>query len=377
MPITILRPLKSLYIHIPFCKSKCYYCSFVSLTDKNNYIDAYVNALLKEMNSVLSSYKKQRISSVYIGGGTPSLLEVKHFEQILTVIYDLLDISMNTEITVEVNPGTVDRKYLNELYFSGISRVSIGVQSFDDQILKTINRIHNKQQAIETVKIAEDAGFNNISIDLIYGLPGQDLKLWEETLNQAVELDIRHISTYGLKIEEGTVFGRTPPPNLPDQDIAADMYLKTIEILEKNNFKHYEISNFAKSGCESKHNLAYWNNEEYFGFGLAAHGYLDGVRYSNSCDFNEYLDNPLKRASEHKMTEKEILEEAVFLGLRRVKGINMKKFNSEYGVDLVKMYKDVIKKYTDYGFMEIKKDYLRLTTKGILISNSILAEFLL
>jgi len=376
MSMSVKRPLNSLYLHVPFCKDRCYYCSFVSLVNKNNYKKKYINAVLTEMEEILSQNKGPKLNSIYIGGGTPSLLEIKYFEQIFSKINSLSDISKNAEITVEVNPGTVSIEYLKSLKSTGINRLSIGIQSFNDEILKSINRIHNGNEAIEAVDMAKYAGFDNISIDLIYGLPGQNLNIWGNTLNQAIKLDIQHISAYGLKIEEGTVFARKTPPSLPDEEMSADMYLKTIEILEKNNFEHYEISNFAKSGYESKHNLAYWHNEEYFGFGLGAHGYIDEIRYSNTCSIEEYIENPLKKASEHKATRQEIIEEGIFLGLRLTKGININKFNSEYGINLLEKFESVINKYIDYGFMEIKEGYLRLTTEGILISNTILAEFI-
>lgn len=375
MSINVKRPLKSLYLHVPFCKDRCYYCSFVSLTDKNNYKEIYINALLKELEQTFRMHPSQTLNTIYIGGGTPSLLEIKYFKQIFSKINSLSGIASNAEITVEINPGTVDFEYLKDLRTIGINRLSIGIQSFNNEILKSINRIHSKDEAIEAVNMAILAGFENISIDLIYGLPNQNLTVWEDTLNQAKQLDIQHISTYGLKIEEGTVFGRKLPPNLPDEDMTADMYLKTIEMLKINGFEHYEISNFAKAGYQSRHNLAYWHNEEYFGLGLGAHGYIDGIRYSNLCSFNEYIENPLKKASEHKVTEQEIIEEGIFLGLRLTKGIDINQFNSEYNINLLERFKTIIDKYTSYGFMEMKEGYLRLTTEGILISNTILAEF--
>ncbi|MDD3012865.1 MAG: radical SAM family heme chaperone HemW [Candidatus Gastranaerophilales bacterium] len=376
MVISVKKPLNSLYLHVPFCKDRCFYCSFVSLVDKNNYKENYINAVLAEMDEVLNSHKSQKLDSIYIGGGTPSLLEIKYFELIFSRINSLSNISKDAEITIEVNPGTIDADYLKSLKSLGINRLSIGIQSFNDDILKSINRIHNKNEAAEAVNMAKNAGFDNISIDLIYGLPGQNLNIWEDTLNQAIKLDIQHISTYGLKIEEGTVFAEKTPPNLPDEDMSVEMYLKTIGILKKNNFEHYEISNFAKSNRESKHNLAYWHNEEYFGFGLGAHGYTDGIRYSNTCSIEKYIENPFEKASEHKVTIQEAIEEGIFLGLRLTKGIDVNKFNSEYRINLMEKYESVINKYINLGFMDIKEGYLRLTTEGILISNTILAEFI-
>lgn len=376
MQIKIKRPLNSLYIHVPFCKSKCYYCNFVSLVNINNYAESYVNTLLREIESVFNNRKNPPLKTIYIGGGTPSLMDIKYLDKIFSQINNLTAISQNTEITLEINPGTVDIEYLKNLKSLGINRLSIGVQSFDDKILKAINRIHNAKEAIETVKMVNKAGFNNINIDLMYGLPYQDMNIWENTLNNAIKLEINHISTYGLKIEEGTVFGKNIPSNLPDEDLIVSMYADMTNILTNKGFNQYEISNFALSGYESKHNLAYWHNEEYFGLGLSAHGYIDGIRYSNTENIEEYIKNPLLKLSEHKVSFQEAVEEGIFLGLRLIEGINIEKFNKEYNIDLYKKYGKIIEKHISSGFLELKEGFLKLTPNGILISNSILADFI-
>ncbi|EKE04384.1 MAG: hypothetical protein ACD_20C00084G0004 [uncultured bacterium] len=372
----IKRPLKCLYIHMPFCAQKCYYCGFVSFTDKYDQIENYINALIREIREGLSGYSDLKLRSIYIGGGTPSLVPVEYYERIFNEISQLINIVRDCEVTIEINPGTVNFEYLQKLRLLGINRLSIGVQSFNDRILGIINRKHTSQDAVEVISMARDAGFHNISIDLIHGLPEQTQEIWEETLNKAVNLDINHISAYGLKIEEGTKFAENLPPNLPEEELSAQMYLKTIDILKKYNFQHYEISNFAIPGYESRHNLSYWHNEEYFAFGLAAHGYVNGVRYSNSCDFGEYIGDPLKKASVHKVSRQEVIEEGIFLGLRLNEGINISRFKEEYGVDLREEYNSIINKYIDYGYMEMQEDNLRLTDNGILVSNAILAEFI-
>ncbi|MFH0702791.1 MAG: radical SAM family heme chaperone HemW [bacterium] len=321
------RPLNSLYIHVPFCKDKCYYCDFLSFTDKNDYIEAYIASLVKEIYQNSLNYKDIELKSIYIGGGTPSLLEIKNFEQIFSEIYSFFKILNNVEITVEVNPGTIDKEYLKNLRLLGINRLSIGIQSFDESLLRLLNRKHNKKQAIQAVISAKEADFENISVDLIYGLPNQNIKIWEETLNLAANLEIKHISAYGLKIEENTEFGRNMPENIPDDELTVQMYLKAIDILANYGFNHYEISNFSKSGYESKHNLSYWNNEEYLGLGLSAHGYVNGIRYSNSRNLKEYINNSLKKNFLHTVTSQEAVEEAIFLGLRLIQGINIEKFN--------------------------------------------------
>ena len=368
------RP-KNLYIHIPFCISKCHYCNFISFSGKNELLEQYFSALKKEIKFYFADCN-QTLETIYIGGGTPSVADFRFYQEIFNLLSDLIIISPDAEITMEINPGTVDLDYLKNIRALGINRLSIGVQSFDDKILKFINRIHNSKEAIKTIEIANQAGFGNISIDLIYGLPDQTPENWEETLNHALNLDINHISTYGLKIEENTEFSRHLPKNLPDDEIQSQIYLKTIEILENNGFNHYEISNFGLKNFESQHNLCYWKNKEYFGLGLSAHGYLNRVRYSNTENLEEYLINPVKRAFENQISATERIEEAIFLGLRLTEGINTKEFKINYGIDLYQNHSKIIEKYINYGFMSYQNSYLKLTKQGILLSNSILAEFL-
>lgn len=361
---------------MPFCLDKCHYCNFVSFTDKINEIELYINSLIDEIRHELDTNPDVELKSVYIGGGTPSLVDTKYYDLIFSTIKEFSNIAKDPEITIEVNPGTINPEYLKTLKNLGINRISIGIQSFDNDILKMLNRKHTKIDAVKAVEMAQECGFTNISIDLIYGLPGQDLKMWEETLNTAVKLDIQHISVYGLKIEEGTKFAKKLPFDLPEEEVSAQMYLKNIDILVNNGFEHYEISNFAKPGYKSRHNLNYWHNNEYFGFGLSTHGYVNGIRYSNTDNFEKYLNNPLKKATCHNISNSEIIEEGIFLGLRLINGININKFRNEYKINLLEKYKDIIDKYINYGYMQISGEYLRLTTDGILISNIILADFL-
>lgn len=379
--------LNSIYIHIPFCKSKCNYCNFVSFTDKNSYIKEYFEALNREISDnfcyfsdnfyyfsdSFCYFSTKKFDTIYIGGGTPSLVEEIYYENLL----ENINLSDTAEVTIEVNPGTISAGYLGELREIGFNRLSIGVQSLDDRVLKSLNRPHSSEEAIRTVNEAKQGGFNNVSIDLIYGLPGQTVLDWQNTLYQALNLDINHISTYGLKIEENTEFFRNPPKDLPDEEQNARMYLDTIKILEENGFMQYEISNFAKPGAESRHNMAYWNNQEYFGFGVAAHGYVNGVRYGNQVNLQDYLKNPLEKFSWQKLCRKEILEEAIFLGLRKKKGVNFPKMQRRYGVNFYENYKNIIEKYVKQGFMNYDGENLWLTSQGMLISNFILADFLL
>ena len=361
---------QSAYIHIPFCKSKCNYCSFVSYTGSDcERRKKYVDTLLLEIENY---YKDEPLKTLYIGGGTPSLLSVEDLKRILYCFnYD-----PSAEITIEINPETVDLDYLTALKNTGFNRVSIGVQSFDNSILRSIGRIHNSQKALQTIIEAQKAGFKNISTDFIYGLPRQTLDKFIKDLNTAIELGVEHISLYGLKIEEGCKFYKTMPENIADDDLQADMYLAAIDALEKAGYKHYEISNFAKNGFESRHNLNYWNDGEYYGFGAAAHGYIGGVRYSNYTDLKEYYKNYDSKEFLEALNTQERLEECIFLGFRKGEGININKLNERFGIDFEAFYKNILDKYTATNHLIKTPTGYRLSNEGFLISNIILAEFI-
>ena len=353
--------VKSAYIHIPFCLSKCYYCSFISFTDTSKKL-GYLFSLLKEIDYY---YSGETLDTLYLGGGTPSLFSIDELKKILNKFN-----FQNTETTIEVNPDSVDREYLKGLIDVGFNRLSIGVQSFDDNILKTIGRRHSANQAIETVKTAQDGGFENISIDLIYGLPNQTIQDFERDLEIVNNLNIQHVSLYGLKIDEGCYFYSNYPNNLPDDDMQADMY--ELAISKLTNHKHYEVSNWGK---ESKHNLNYWKCGEYYGFGLAAHGYIDGVRYSNVKTLEEYLANPTAREFGEFLTKERLLEEKIFLGLRIADGININEINEEFEIDFESKYKNIIEKYISTNHL-IKTDIgYKFSDSGFLVSNIILADF--
>lgn len=352
---------KSAYIHIPFCKSKCKYCSFISfpLIDLK---EQYLAALQKDIKH---HYKGEILETIYFGGGTPSLLKIEEFKNII----DLFNFNNETEITAELNPETLSPKYLQGLKNIGINRVSIGCQTFDDNILKLIGRRHSSLHVENAVLYAQKAGFENISLDFIYGLPTQTIQGFEYDLKRALSLGVQHISLYGLKIDEGCFFHTNLPKNLPDEDMQADMYLKAVEILK--HFGHYEISNF---GLPSRHNLNYWNNRNYYGFGLAAHGYTDNIRYSNEENIYHYLKAPTIHKTEHKLSLQEQLEEEIFLGFRKMSGINILNINKKYGIDFEKRYKKILEKYNKF-LIKTKNGYC-FSINGVLISNTILSEFL-
>lgn len=360
--------VKSAYIHIPFCKSKCHYCSFVSF-NKLELKDDYIKALLKEINYY---YKGELLDTIYFGGGTPSTLELQDFSK----IFEKLKPEPTAEITTELNPEGVNYDYMRGLFDLGVNRISLGCQTFNDEILKQINRRHNAQQVIESVKIAQNAEFGNISLDFIYGLPNQTPEMFYSDLKQAIDLGVQHISLYGLKIEGGCYFYNHMPQNLPDDDIQADMYLGAIELLTSKGFEHYEVSNFSLPNYNSRHNLNYWNNEEYYGFGVSAHGYTNGIRYGNIETIEQYIKNPIKHQEEKLLTTQGKLEEEIFLGFREMKGIMVSKINCKYGIDFEQKYQNILNKYLELKLIQKTQNGYSLTPNGILVSNVILADFL-
>ena len=360
--------IKNSYIHIPFCTKKCNYCTFTSV-DKLTLKNIYTDALIEEIKHY---YKGEEQNTIYIGGGTPSLLSINDFEN----IFELFCFNKQTEITVEVNPESATKEYLKGLKELGINRLSIGIQSFDDGILKKIGRIHSSQTAKNCIHNAINIGFENISCDLIYGLPAQSENNFLESLKILIDFDIQHISLYGLKIEEGCEFFNHKPDFLPDDDMQADMYLDAIKMLNNKGFEHYEISNFAKTGFESKHNLNYWKANTYYGFGLSAHGYENNVRYAHTKDIEQYIKNPVERINQEKLTQIQRLEESIFLGLRKKDGINIKEINEKFNIDFEKKYENILNKYISSKHLTKNQNSYHLTVDGVLLSNIILADFL-
>lgn len=356
-----------IYLHIPFCEKKCNYCSFCSFNLLSKK-EEYINSLIKEIDFY---YDNSKLKTLYFGGGTPSLLEIKDFEKILS----LFNFDNKTEITLEVNPNTVDLNKLKSLKTLGINRISVGVQNFDDEILKIIGRNHTKKEVYQCIENINKAGFENYSIDLMYGLPNQDTNQWEKTLKEALELNSKHISLYGLKIEQGTYFYKFPPKNLPDLDMQAKMYEIAIEKLGEK-FLHYEFSSFAKNkNYISKHNSIYWKRKNYWGFGLSASGFLDNKRYTNTTNFKNYIKNPTEKIYQ-TLTKQEEIEEEIFLGLRLRDGINFDLINKKYNIDIFKKYKKIFDKFCQNNFMEYTTNGIKLTKQGILLSNEILCEFI-
>lgn len=355
----------SVYVHIPFCLRKCYYCTFPSYSTLD-LREKYLGGLFAEIEG---RYSGEKIKTLYIGGGTPSLID---FAQIGKIV-SKFNFENNAEITIEANPESTTRDWLNGIFDVGVNRLSFGVQSFDDKLLKLIGRKHTVKQAFDVILTAREVGFKNINVDLIYGLPTQTMSDVSASVITACEIGVEHISSYGLKIEEGSKFFAERPKSLPDEDMQADMYLKLCEITAKYGYKHYEISNFAKVGFESRHNLNYWNDENYYGFGCGASGYEGSTRYTHEISIENYLENPLKLTEKEVLTRDVMLEETIFLGFRKADGVNVSAINEKFGIDFEKKYSDVLKKYEKY-FTKTENGYA-LTDEGFLLSNCILSDF--
>lgn len=368
------------YVHIPFCKQKCYYCDFISYCNKDNLIDDYVKAVKKEIR--MQNIQSQ-ITTVYIGGGTPSYIDSKYIVEIIEEIKKK-NISKRPEITIEVNPGTITKEKLKNYKKCGINRLSIGLQSAQDEILKEIGRIHNFEQFLETYQMARKVGFKNINVDLILGIPNQRIKDLKNSLEKIIELQPEHISVYSLIVEDGTPIANKIEKGeleLPDEDTERNMYWYVKNTLELNGYIHYEISNFAKKGRESKHNKNCWNQNQYFGFGVAAHSYRDITRYSNTEKIEEYIKNVMTERLDRNRIIHEIQKEYdaekeyMLLGLRKIEGINISEFKLKFGDNPIYLFRNELKKLTDEGLIIVDEDFIRLTNKGIDLANLVWEEF--
>ena len=366
--------MKGLYIHIPFCIRKCAYCDFVSFPDMEARFDAYLDALISEMQE----YRGTAADTVFIGGGTPTALGARQLSRLFAAVRDNFDIAAGAEFTIEANPGTVTDEKINAMLSGGVNRASIGVQSFNDTELRAIGRIHDAKTAYNTVISLDKAGFSNISIDLMASLPYQTVGSLESTLDTAVSLPVKHISVYSLIIEDDTPIKKKYEDSsytMPDEDEDREMYRYTAERLKKNGFFRYEISNYSKSGYESRHNLKYWNCDEYIGVGLAAHSYVNGIRYYNTSDMEKYLGG-ICRAGEERLTDEDKRGEFMMLGLRKTSGVSAAEFKRRFEAELEAVYGDIIKRYTTLGVLAYTNGSLRLTERGLDVANTVMCEFL-
>lgn len=368
------KPALGLYIHIPFCKAKCAYCDFYSLAHSEEKMDAYMAALLRHLEEVAPCAAGMQVDTVYFGGGTPSYLGAARLCRILQTVLRRYDVARDAEITLEANPDSAgDWKELRKLRRAGFNRLSLGVQSTDDALLRRIGRVHTYEQVQQAVMAARKAKFTNLSLDLIYGLPGQTMEDWQRTLADAVALGPEHLSCYGLKLEEGTpLWQQRQTLTLPDDDAQADMYLYTVAALGEMGYEQYEISNFAKSGKESRHNLKYWRMEEYAGFGPGAHSDFGGVRYGYVRDIDSYIAGRLVLSESETDSTLARDYEYVMLSLRTAAGIDRQTFEKRYRQRFQPM-EVLFEQYEKAGLASRTEGGWRLTPRGFLVSNSIIA----
>lgn len=374
---------KGIYVHIPFCKQKCSYCDFVSFCNKDEYIERYGQAIVKEIE-----YKKDmlrsEISTIYIGGGTPSYIDENIIRNILDAIKQNYILTNECEITIEVNPGTVTKEKLENYIQNGINRISIGLQTTNDELLKKIGRIHSYEEFLKTYNLAREVGFKNINVDLMLGLPDQTVQDLKESTESVIKLSPEHISVYSLIVEEGTKMYemlKNKQVALPYEDTERNMYWYIKNTLELNGYNHYEISNFSKTGYESKHNMNCWNQMEYLGFGTAAHSYLNNKRFSNIESMIIYIENIEKNNFEkniimnEEQNEEETKKEFMLLGLRKIKGINVQEFKAKFGDNPIFVYMNELSKLVDEDLVIIDDDNIRLTSKGLDFANIVWEEF--
>lgn len=372
-----------LYLHIPFCIQKCGYCDFLSAPAGREEREAYVQALEKEIRSYGDFAGGYRVSTVFVGGGTPSCLEASQTERIFEVVKDTFEIERMPEISMEMNPGTVTKEKLQAYKNCGINRLSIGLQSVRDSNLRLLGRIHTYEEFLESFRLAREAGFQNINVDLISSLPGQTEELWREELKTIAELSPEHISVYQLILEEGTTFYEkyaAHPELLPDEETSRAIYQATEEVLGQYGFHQYEISNYAKEGRECRHNLKYWERDDYLGLGLGAASMVRNIRMNNTGDMKTYLEKcgepKTMRTDVQFLEEPRQIEEFMFLGLRKTRGISKKEFRRVFGRDIELVYEKALKKLFSSGMLLEKKDRLYLSKEGVLLSNAVLSEFL-
>lgn len=373
-----------IYIHIPFCESKCNYCDFNSFAKKDDCIDNYINAVKQEIEEYAKNNKDILVKTIYIGGGTPSYIKEKYMEELIETIKQNLEIVSNAEITIEANPGTVNKRKLECYYKIGINRLSIGLQSVNDKLLKLLGRIHDFEDFLETVRLANTVGFSNINADCMIGLPNQNIYDVEETLNVLIDLKLTHISVYSLIVEPNTTLENkinSGELKLPDEEIERYMYWFAKRKLEENGYLHYEISNFARPLYRSKHNLDCWNQKEYKGFGVSASSYENGVRYTNIADINKYIKNIEEKKLkenyiiEEKQDREAMMKEYMLLGLRKITGVNITEFRRKFGTTPLYKYNKELTKLVREGLIEANEYSIRVSKKGLDLANLVWEEF--
>lgn len=375
--------MTAVYIHIPFCEHICYYCDFNKVFLEGQPVDEYVDLLIKEMEMVTKQHTMSPVETVFVGGGTPTTLTEAQLAKLCSAISRLFPMTENAEFSFEANPGDLSISKLQVMKDHGVNRLSMGVQSFNNELLKKIGRIHTVDDVYQSVNNAKQVGFENVSIDLIFSLPGQTEADFEDTLTKALDLDLPHYSAYSLIIEPKTIFYNLMQKGkliLPGEDAEANMYEKLMSTMEKHGRKQYEISNFAKPGYESRHNIVYWSNEHYFGFGAGAHGYIGETRYANCGPLKKYMqplqNSQLPTFQQKELSLKEKMEEEMFLGLRKVAGVDKAHFQAKFGQSLDATFANAIDKTIEKGWLESTPESVRLTRRGRFLGNNVFQEFL-
>ena len=374
-----------LYIHIPFCARKCAYCDFLSFAAPERSYREYVEKLIEEMYGQSTAYRDYAVTSIFVGGGTPSVLPPELVEALFVAVYDCFAVSADAEITIEANPGTLTMEKLETYLNCGMNRLSLGLQSADGEELRTLGRIHSYDDFLKSYQRARQAGFTNINVDLMSALPGQTMQSWKNTLRKVMMLKPEHISAYSLIIEAGTPFYERyheNPEAFPDEETDREMYHLTKELMAAQGYERYEISNYARPGYECRHNIGYWTGAEYLGLGLGASSCTHGFRYHNVTDLEEYLSLDLREPGAaareiQELTPEEKMEEFMFLGLRLTKGVSGSEFLERFGKNMWNVYGEVFEKLSRQGLILEEPPMVRLTELGIDVSNQVLCEFLL
>ena len=376
-----------IYIHIPFCKQKCKYCDFTSFACKEDIYDEYFKCLKKEISEKSDELDNENIEidTIYIGGGTPSIVPAEYIEDIINLIYEKYNVSKIAEITIEANPGTIDKDKLEKYIEAGINRLSIGLQSTNDKLLKMLGRIHTYCEFEEVYKTARQVGFKNINVDLMIGLPNQTMEDVQNSLKELINKSPEHISVYSLIVEENTkMFDliESGELELPNENLEREMYWKVKNVLQENGYCHYEISNFAKKGFESKHNSNCWKQHSYLGFGVAAHSYYDGIRYSNITDLKTYIENFQNGESVYniifheKQSKEQMMKEYMLLGLRKIDGVKISEFKEKFVDNPLYYFREQLNKLVKQNLVELSEDRIYLTDKGLDLANIVWMEFI-
>lgn len=371
-----------LYIHIPFCVKKCAYCDFLSGSASSEIREQYVELLCEEIRLAKEKASVYVVSTIFFGGGTPSILTGEQLKRIMKTVRETFTIGQGAEITLEMNPGTVTEEKLLAYKEAGINRLSIGLQSVHNEELHMLGRIHSYEEFLETYQLAREAGFSNINVDLISAIPGQTVASWEETLRTVLALEPEHISAYSLIIEEGTPFyekyeeEKEGESDLPTEEEERQIYWQTRKLMEEAGYHRYEISNYAKEGCECRHNIGYWERVPYLGFGIGSASLFEEKRWSNPDRTEKWKEEFVAKSVVQELSKEEQIEEFMFLGLRMMKGISKEKFAKRFKEPIERIYGVQIEKLKGMGLLEESGDRIRLSEKGIDVSNSVFVEFL-